>query len=67
LAVIAEFDIPVSETDLAVLHRVRGARNNLIHEGKKGSISSEDIKKAHSVVSRIVAARIATLIQVGAQ
>lgn len=63
LTVISDVGVLVSDDDLEVLYRARRVRNALIHEGKKMDFSIEEAKKAHSVVSRIVAARIKILIK----
>jgi hypothetical protein len=63
LTVISDFGVLVSDDDLEVLHRARKVRNALIHKGKKMNFSIEETEKAHSVVSRIVAARVKILIK----
>lgn len=61
--IINELEIPVSDTDLGVLKRMRDQRNDVVHGRDEHAVTTADIQKAHGVISRIVAARLHMLIE----
>lgn len=60
---IEQLQIPISQDEIILLRKLREQRNKIVHGGTEKSLSTRELTAAHGIISKLVAARMANLIE----